>query len=77
MVNIIGRVERGEYWHTLSDGTQVSYHTALNNGSMERTTFVSPKDVWASVTAQNLGIRYEFLRNATNKEIKDFIKEHK
>ena len=60
-----------QYWYML-DSSKVSFHTAFNKDK-KPITFISPEKVWASITAQNLGINYEFLNNATLEEIQSYV----
>lgn len=61
-------------WHLLSDGRVVSFHTAFpRKENTDSITFCSDSETWPSVTAQDLGIRYAFMRNATHEEIVMFL----
>lgn len=65
-----------EHWYELSDGTIVSFHTAfLNKERTESVMFVSDNKTWPSITANELGYRYTFMRNSTREEIGEFMQE--
>lgn len=65
----IGEVEKVR-WYVLDDDRVVSFHTAIGSdhaGSWEN-TFFSERDKLPSATARKLGIKYDFMRNATEIE---------
>jgi len=77
-LSVIGHVNDDKYeWFVLSDNRVVSFHTAyLDKERTEQTTFFSDSDTFASVTAQQLGIKATFIRNATEAETNKFIIEN-
>ena len=66
----VGEVEKVEVsWYVLSDNRVVSFHTAYTvPDRTQSVTFFSDSDTFPGVTAQKLGIRYFFMRNATREE---------
>ena len=69
--NKIGEVAKIK-WYVLEAGDVVSFHTALRSDQAPL-VFASDKDTFAGVTAHELGIEYDLLRNATDSEVDTFL----
>ena len=63
-------------WYEFADGT-FSFHTARDDkATPNHTTFRSRRDTWPSKRAADKGIRYDFMRNSSEVEIKMWLAAH-
>lgn len=69
-----GEVTR-TFWYVISEGV-FSFHTAFESYDAEGVVFMSPHNVWPSITAQQEGIKYVFMRNSTQEEIAQWLADH-
>lgn len=73
----IGEVEKVN-WYVLDAGdsetTTVSFHVAYFDKAREKSVvFYSDKDTFAGRTAERMGLKYTFIRNATAEEAEKLI----
>lgn len=76
----VNDISRGVTWFVLSDGRVVTVHKAFHEhpagvNEPKYTMFVSDNETFASVTAQQLGIDYYLLVNASDVEAEQFLAE--
>lgn len=77
--DIVGRVaENVATWYLLDSGELVSFHTLFTNADRKdsRTIYAAVED-YPGAVANKLGLKYHFMRNATQNEIDEAIKDRK
>ena len=66
-------------WYVLEDGSVVSFHKLFADKERNEETSImiySDRNTWPSITAQELGLGYVFMRNATTNEVNGWLKEN-
>ena len=79
IVEDFSSLEKRVNWYVLEDGSVVSFHKlfADKERSEETSTIMySDRNTWPSITAQELGLGYVFMRNATTNEVDGWLEEN-
>jgi len=78
--NLIGHVaKRDVAWYVLDDDSVVTFHKVYTDKehTQENSTIIySDNDTWPSVRAQELGISYTLMTNATTKEVTEWLEDN-
>ena len=77
-MSVIGHVQELEdNWYKLENGTIVSFHKLFVDKERSEDNSIiiySDHETWPSETALKLGLKYFFMRNATKKEVENWMK---